>query len=186
MARKIFEQKGYDNTSIDDIAEAVDISKTTVFNYFASKESLLIGIADEELEDIKVFLSTDLAKEASPMKRIKLLMERIYYDLTKYIRLNSRILFSTFPENDQEQSRMRRKYKEIFTRLVKEAIVTHELSDYYSVEEIVHSILVCCFGLAIDCYSAGKKKNLQQNFDVAVTILFEGINSSKKLKPKQE
>ena len=178
MAKQIFEQKGYDNTSIDDISEAVDISKPTLFNYFASKESILLGISDEELEQIKDFLSVNIAKESSSIRKIILLMERMYYDSIKYTHLNSKILFSTFPENGQEESKMSRDYKEIFSQLVEEAISRQELSNNFSVEEIVHAIMVCAYGLIIDCYSTGKKDEVRQKFDSAVKILLKGIGIS--------
>ena len=43
-AVRLFEQRGIDATSIDDIAEAVDLSRATVFNYFPYKEAILVEI----------------------------------------------------------------------------------------------------------------------------------------------
>jgi AcrR family transcriptional regulator len=43
-ARKLFVQKGYDQTSINDILKIVDIAKGTFYYYFASKEEVLQAI----------------------------------------------------------------------------------------------------------------------------------------------
>ncbi len=43
-ARKLFVQKGYDQTSINDILEIVDIAKGTFYYYFSSKEEVLEAI----------------------------------------------------------------------------------------------------------------------------------------------
>ena len=40
-ARKLFVQKGYDQTSINDILKVVDIAKGTFYYYFSSKEEVL-------------------------------------------------------------------------------------------------------------------------------------------------
>ena len=45
-AEKLFVEKGYVETSINDIAEAADFSRTSVYQYFASKEEIYLHILD--------------------------------------------------------------------------------------------------------------------------------------------
>jgi len=42
-ALRLFQQQGYEHTSIQDIADAVMMSTRTFFRYFASKEEVLLG-----------------------------------------------------------------------------------------------------------------------------------------------
>ena len=43
LAVNLFVEKGYDETTIDDLAAAAGMSKRTLFRYFASKEELVMG-----------------------------------------------------------------------------------------------------------------------------------------------
>lgn len=44
VATRLFEERGIDATSIDDIARAVELSRATVFNHFPYKEAILVEI----------------------------------------------------------------------------------------------------------------------------------------------
>lgn len=45
-ARTCFHEKGFHGTTMADIAAAVDLSTQTVFNYFPSKDHLMLGLAE--------------------------------------------------------------------------------------------------------------------------------------------
>ncbi len=49
-AMKLFAEKGFENTSLEDIGTAAGIGKTTVYGYFANKKDIFLNFCDEELE----------------------------------------------------------------------------------------------------------------------------------------
>jgi AcrR family transcriptional regulator len=51
-ARRLFEQKEYDEVSMEDIADEAAVSKQTLYNYFSSKEAIYFGIGIEDFEDL--------------------------------------------------------------------------------------------------------------------------------------
>jgi AcrR family transcriptional regulator len=89
-AATLFERRGFSNTSLDDIAEAVGVSKPTLYNYVGSKRELLEQIVSEVMLSLDDGLMTilDGPDSAEEKLRSSLLLQarsavdqRIYYQL---------------------------------------------------------------------------------------------------------
>jgi AcrR family transcriptional regulator len=55
-ANQLFRTKGFEATTIDDLCEAIDISRRTFFRYFPNKEALVFPNRDERLANFQNFL----------------------------------------------------------------------------------------------------------------------------------
>lgn len=90
----IFSNKGFRGTSMNELAEAVGLSKSSVYHYFKSKEDLLVEIYDDVLNHnvaaAQRVRDSDLPTED---KVRQLLMERV-----AYVCKNRRILQIFFEE----------------------------------------------------------------------------------------
>jgi AcrR family transcriptional regulator len=73
-AWQLFQDKGYERTTVEDITEAADVAKGTFFNYFETREAMLSEIASWRISLLRsrVFTAPDLP--ASAVARIKLLL----------------------------------------------------------------------------------------------------------------
>lgn len=52
-ALELFDEQGFENVTVDDIAERAEISRSTFFRYFPTKEDVLIRRADEHLVELR-------------------------------------------------------------------------------------------------------------------------------------
>src|ERR1700684_71848 len=57
-ALRIFAQRGYLETTVEDITDAADVGKGTFFNYFPTKEHVLATYGEERLRVIERGLQT--------------------------------------------------------------------------------------------------------------------------------
>ncbi len=52
-AQRLFEKKGYESTTVDEIAAEAELGKGTIYSYFKSKDEIYIAILEQGLEILK-------------------------------------------------------------------------------------------------------------------------------------
>jgi AcrR family transcriptional regulator len=81
VAKALFAEKGFEGTSVEEIAARADVSKPVVYEHFGGKEGLYAVIVDREVEALLGALSGALASRAHPRQ----LVERAALALLGYI-----------------------------------------------------------------------------------------------------
>jgi AcrR family transcriptional regulator len=66
-ASKFFQERGFDETSVDDIAEAADVAKGTFYYHFKSKDDVLIGLSMIYLNKLSASIDQLLETDRSPL-----------------------------------------------------------------------------------------------------------------------
>jgi len=67
VAQKLFNQKGFENTAIENITEEIDIAQSTFFNYFPRKEDILVEIVKKKLPFLRKKCQ-EIVATAAPIK----------------------------------------------------------------------------------------------------------------------
>lgn len=67
IALELFHERGFDETTMDDIAAAAGIGRRTLFRYFSSKNELPWGDFDHEIEQMRAHLAN--IPESVPLAR---------------------------------------------------------------------------------------------------------------------
>lgn len=69
-AEKVFFSRGYDNVSMNDIAEAVEMNKATLYLYFKNKEALYFAIVLRGLRIMNAMFQEKISKETTGIGKI--------------------------------------------------------------------------------------------------------------------
>jgi AcrR family transcriptional regulator len=70
IGRKVFAERGYEATSVEEIAERAGISKPIVYEHFGGKEGLYAVIVDREMELVIERISTAIGS-GTPRERVE-------------------------------------------------------------------------------------------------------------------
>lgn len=79
-ALRLFLAKGFDDTTIEDIAEAVEVSPSTFFNYFPSKEAVVF---EDELDPLILAAFEAQPAETPPIHALRTAMRTVFSRLTR-------------------------------------------------------------------------------------------------------
>lgn len=70
VSTRLFKEKGIENTTVDEIVKEAGIGKGTFFNYFPSKNSLLIYFAQQKEELTYSRIKNEILKSSSTKEKI--------------------------------------------------------------------------------------------------------------------
>jgi len=79
-AMRLFLERGFDETTIEDVAEAVEISPSTFFNYFPSKEAVVF---EDELDPLVLAAYNAQPPELSPVAALRNSMLAVFGAMTR-------------------------------------------------------------------------------------------------------
>jgi AcrR family transcriptional regulator len=69
-ARQLFLERGFEATTVAEIAEAADVAQGTFFNHFSSKQDVLAEITSEVSDHLHGMVDEQLARPVSTLERI--------------------------------------------------------------------------------------------------------------------
>jgi AcrR family transcriptional regulator len=149
-ARHLFREFGYDQVKMSDIADKSNISRQTLYNYFTSKNSILLGIAEEELLSLEKVIeggegSGGQRKNAT--HRIRLFIETYTMDSFEYLDLARRIALKISSGNPYTRMHT------LLTKLVREAKASGEISAEASTTTAVELLLGCYYAIIFEATS---------------------------------
>lgn len=81
VARELFAEKGFDGTSIEEIAHRATVSKPVVYEHFGGKEGIYAVVVDREMQALLDGMTGALTEDAHP----RILLERAALALLDYI-----------------------------------------------------------------------------------------------------
>ena len=73
-AAKVFAERGYDQTSIQDLADAIGLAAGGLYHYIGSKERLLISICDQLMEPLLDGAAALVEEHAPPAGQLRALV----------------------------------------------------------------------------------------------------------------
>lgn len=131
-AARLFDENGYANTSMEDLARVVGIAKPTLYHYFPGKDEILYEIHEAFIELLLAKHAQRRASESSPSRLLLGIMTDIL-ELMETHKAHVRVFFEHHrelsPDRGAAMKAKRDEFQGMVTHLVRDAIEQGEFKD---------------------------------------------------------
>jgi AcrR family transcriptional regulator len=124
-AAQIFRQKGFHATSMQEIADAVNLQKSSLYHHVSSKQDILLAILDQALDlliaDMKSVVESDLTPEDKLRRAVHVYVDRLTEDadLATVLLMEHRSLEPDLIDGHIER---RDRYESLWRQLIEEGM----------------------------------------------------------------
>jgi AcrR family transcriptional regulator len=174
-ALELFAQKGFAETTVEDITEAADVGKGTFFNYFPSKDHILLAFGEMQLGKLEAAI--ELARgSGEPMPEfLRSLGVRMTQEPTRnpaIIRALLQAYLSTTPVRAAMD--LQRRVHALHTQMIQLGQERGEIRDDLPAAEIAHVFRQTIFGTLL-IWSLYGDATLHSRIETAFNLLWTGL-----------
>lgn len=159
-ARNLFKEKGFNNTTVDDIIKAANSSKGGFYTHFKTKEELLFNMVPLVDEAYDGFLKMDI-KADNTLDKITSYIQYVFDIITNEIGLEfiSNIYASQIKDLETERFLIasERKYYQVLEKIIEEGKARNEINPEVNTKHTVNLLTTCFRGAIYDwCLHKGE------------------------------
>jgi AcrR family transcriptional regulator len=186
-ALDLFAEKGFAETTVEDITEAADVGKGTFFNYFPSKEHLLVAFSDMQIGKLQAAVDVVLQSN-EPMPSF---LRSLSLNMTSEPARNPSIIRALLQANLSSPSVreiMRRNHERghaLLTKLVQAGQDRGEIRNDLPAGEIAHVFRQTVLGTLL-MWSVWGDSSLPERVHAAFDLLWHGISPREAPRPAVE
>lgn len=183
VAAELFARFGYKKTTMDDIAQAVRMGKSSLYYYFKSKEDVFQAVVEKEAAQLKAAVLVAMNSVDNPMEKLRqyviVRMQKFKETVNLYEAVRSDYLVHLpFIE------KVRVKYDLEEVSVIESILKDGQQKNIFRIDEIqlgAVAIAIAMKGLEIPLLINDAENNLEVRLDKLLEILFHGI-----VKPQQK
>ncbi|MGP3929823.1 TetR/AcrR family transcriptional regulator [Nonomuraea sp. KM88] len=175
IAVSVFNERGYDGTSMEDLARALGVTKSAIYYHVPGKEQLLGRALDRALDGLSEMVADERATSGPAIERLEWVVRqsvRILVDRLPYVTLLLRVRGNS--RTEQVALERRREFDAFISRLVKEAAAEGSIRPDLD-PGLVTRLLFGTVNSIADWYQPSRGASSDDVADALLTMAFTGL-----------
>nr|WP_269140771.1 TetR/AcrR family transcriptional regulator [Oryzicola mucosus] len=178
VAGQIFAKKGYDGTSMREIAEACDISKALLYHHFKSKEEIYSRVVVDSGKRLYDYVDAQVAAQTSPTEKLRAFMvsSANYFEENRWgwIAAASAFWNETDSETRDERIARRDRYEHQLRDILQEAVDKGEIRPEVDVA-MAGRLVLSSINWMYRWYKPEKQMKAGEIAEAYFEMIFEGL-----------
>ena len=175
-AARIFSEKGYHAASMQDIADAVNLQKASLYHHFSSKQEILAEILDHALDLLNTRLELVLGQSLSPDEKLRLSMVSYFQTIAENRNLSAVLLLelrALDPELKARQASRREKFERLWRDLIIEG---NEQGIFNNVDpSLTGRAILGVMNWSVTWYRSDGPRSAREIADLFADLLINGL-----------
>jgi AcrR family transcriptional regulator len=175
-ALALFAKKGFAETTVEDITEAADVGKGTFFNYFPSKDHILVAFGEMQLGKLEAAIA-EVRRTNEPIPQfLRSLGTRMTQEPARNPEIMRALLqayLSTTPVREAMLD-LQKRVQALHTQMIQLGQEQGEIRDDLPAEEIAYAFRQTIFGTVL-IWSLFGDATLHARIESAFNLLWSGI-----------
>lgn len=175
-ATRLFQQKGYHATSMQDIADAVGLQKGSLYHYISGKEDLLVVIIQDAIAQYNARLAEVKAMDLPVRDRLELAVRYHLKGIADNLGMLTIFLRESYAVNEEQRRQIaadNARYNQMFEDLYREGIASGEVRDL-DPKLVTRTVLGAC-NWFYRWYDPNGEKSLDELTNFFMDLYFGGI-----------
>lgn len=172
----LFAEKGYTETSMREIARAADCGKSTLYDYFETKDDILLSYFEDEIHTItrrvEEIVREDLPAEEKLRRVLQTHLEYLLANKNFYLRLTIEVQRLAL-QSQQRLQATRHVYQDLLCRLIQEGI---QAGSFRPVDPFLAMRVILAM-LTPVVYTTRPTGTPQEMLSAALDIILKGIQA---------
>lgn len=179
-AARLFAERGYHATRMEDIAAALDMQKGSLYYYFASKEELLAKLVEGNIGIALDVLQTIITENIPPSLKFSRAITahlRVFQEHADiYTIYNSEKLSAITPQTADLADQLGRGYEKLWISLLTEGIAAGEFRADLDIPIVMKAIMGMCNSTLI-WFKPGKRLTIEETAEIFTRLLLVGLQA---------
>lgn len=178
ISAELFKNKGYENTTLKDIAKSVKKKKSTIYYYFSSKEEIFQNVVLNEAVQFRRCIIKSINAEENPIDKFKIYIIKRLEIINIYQNFHLTLKNEKFNHihffkrlnilYDKEEIRL-------FKNILKEGVKNNFLKQNFDIDLAAEAIIMAIKGIESSFFAINQNEDYKNKIENIIELLLYGI-----------
>ncbi len=174
---QLFRQKGYEQTRVSDITSAAGVAKGTFFNYFPTKERVLLALGEQMLGRVGQIDANDIFQQRRTRGKVKAMFHALAAGLDSDRELVKEMVYRGLRLPDLvDKSRAQLDFRAMLILLLEQGKRRREIIEDTDASFVADALYTLYFQQIVIWCSRDFRTSLPEQLDRTVDLIFDGIS----------